>query len=335
MDKRLCLAAVAATLAVLGQPAFAQEKMTFFYPSPLQPNNEKLLTDWAHKVEADSKNAVAIEVKANSPLANFGNIIDRVENDVVQVGVALTNIFPGKFELTNVVSVPFTIDLEDDDQASAAIWRVYKTGMLDSEFQSIVPIFMGVSKQSGFHFAKPPRDLDHLEGLKIRIFSNAQLDMVRSLGMSPVSMPPTDIYQAIQRGTLDGTITSWTTFPSTKLYEVTSYHVELPLGGSVLMAFMAKKKVNSLPESLRKAIEMNANETLSRAYGKVLGEDAAMGKKMSAGHTIIRLTPEKTAEWRQKFGNAMIENWKKNNAPNGEKVLAEFEKIYADVKAGH
>ena len=334
MDKRLCLAAVAVTLTALGQPALAQEKMTFFYPSPMQPNNEKMFTDWGRKIEADSKNAVAIEVKANSPLANFGNIIDRVENDVVQFGVALTSIYPGKFDLTNVVSVPFTIDLDDDDQASAAIWRLYKTGALDSEYQAIVPMFMGVSKQSGFHFAKAPRDLDHLEGLKIRIFNNSQLDMVRSLGMLPVSLPPTDIYLAIQRGTLDGTITSWTTFPSTKLHEVTNYHVELPLGGSVLMAFMARKKFASLPEAVRAAINTNANEMSSRGYGKVLGEDADTGKKMSAGHTIVRLTPEKTAEWRQKFGDAMVENWKKATAPNGEKVLEGFKKIYAEVKAG-
>src|SRR5262249_34052824 len=177
MRNRFSLVAVAATLTVLGHAALAQEKMTIFYPSPLQPNNEKLLTDWARKVEADSNKTVAIDVKANSPLANFGNIVDRVENDVVQVGVSLTTIYPGKFELTNVVTVPFIVDLDDDDQASASVWRLYKTGLLDNEFRTVKPIFTGVSKQSGFHFAKAPKDLDHLEGLKMRIFSNSQLDM--------------------------------------------------------------------------------------------------------------------------------------------------------------
>jgi TRAP-type transport system periplasmic protein len=157
--------------------------------------------------------------------------------------------------------------------------------------------------------------------------------MVKSLGMAPVSLPPGDIYVALQRGTLDGTISSWTTFPVYKLQEVTKYHVELPLGGSVLMAVMSKKKYDALPEAARKAIDANAIESFSRAYGKVLGEDAEKGKKLSAGHEIVRLDAARTADWRKKFGDGMIDGYKKSN-PQAEKVLEVFLKNYADVKAG-
>jgi TRAP-type transport system periplasmic protein len=336
MHTKLKFACLAAAVTMLAQPALAEEKMTIFYPSVMQPNQEKFLQEWSGKVRADSKNAVSFDIKSNSPLANFGNVIDRVEHDVIQVGWALTSIFPRKFDLTNVVSLPFIVDLEDKDQAGAALWRLYKTGMLDSEFQTVIPMFIAPSKQSGFHFAKAPKSLDHLEGLKIRIYSNLQVDMVKSLGMSPVSMPPNDIYMAVKRGTIDGTITSWTTFPAANLQEVTTYHVELPLGGAALMYFMARKKYNFLPAAIRSAFDKNSNEAYSRAYGILLGEDAERGKKTSSGpgQTIVRLTPEKTAEWRQKFGNAWIANWEKATAPNGAKVLAEFKKIYADVLAG-
>lgn len=336
MNPMLKLAGLAAAITLLVEPVAAQQKLTMFYPSVLRPNTEGLMKDWAAKVEAQSKGAVAIDVKGNSPLAHFGNVVNRVETDVIQIGIALTSIFPGKFDLTNVVSLPFTINLDDDDQASAAVWRLYETGALASEYKTLVPIFMGVSKQSGFHFTKAPPSLDNLSGLKIRIYNNLQLDMVKSLGMSAVSMPPRDLYQAVQRGTVDGTITSWTTFPFYKLSEILKYHVELPLGGSVLMAFMARKKLDSLPSAGRDAILANANEAFSRRYGKVLGEDAARGKEMSSGpdHTIIQATPERTAEWRRKFGLAMVEKWKGMHAPHGEKVLAAFKKIYADVRAG-
>lgn len=336
MNAKLNFAGLAVAMVLLADSVAAQQKLTMFYPSVLRPNTEGIMKDWAGKVEAQSKGTVVIDVKGNSPLAHFGNIVTRVETDVIQIGIALTSIFPGKFDLTNVVSLPFTINLDDDDQASAAVWRLYETGALDPEYQTLVPIFMGVSKQSGFHFTKAPPSLDNLSGLKIRIFNNLQLDMVKSLGMSAVSMPPRDLYQAVQRGTVDGTITSWTTFPFYKLSEILKYHVELPLGGSVLMAFMARKKLDALPPAARDAILANANEAFSRRYGKVLGEDAATGKEMSSGpdHTTVQLTAEKTTEWRQKFGLAMIEKWKKMRAPHGEKVLAAFKKIYADVRAG-
>jgi len=330
----ICLAAALSIASAW--PVFAQNlKLILVYPAPANSDGAKFFDEWARKVEADSGNAVTIETKFGVALANFSNMVDRVENDVVQIGVTIQALYRGKFELTQVVSVPFVVDLDDVDQASAALWRLYKTGLLDSEYQSIVPLFWGVSKQSGFHFAQPPKSIDQLNGLKIRIFSDTQIDMVKSFGMQPLSLPPQDMYVGLQRGTLDAVITSWSSFPPYKLQEVTKYHLELPLGGSVLMAFMARKKYESLPAQVRNAIDKNSGEIRSRAYGKSLAADAEEARKAAAaqGNTITQLTPEKFAEWKQKIGTPMIQKWETAN-PNASKVLETFNKLYADVKAG-
>ena len=338
MNRTFTLLVLAAAFAAAWfRPAEAQQALTMFWPGPLTAPDEKVFKDWAGKVTADSKGTLAVDLKSNSPLANFGNIVDRVENNVVQVGIALTSALPGRFELTNVVSVPFTMDLDDDNRAAVALWRVYKQGLLDSEWKTVVPMFVGVSKQAGFHFAKAPASLDHLEGLKMRIFTSGHVPLVEGLGMQPVSLPPADQYQALQRGTIDGDITSWTTFPSYNLAEVTKYHVDLPLGGSAFVVFMSRKQVEQLPPAARSAIEANSNEDFSRAFDHALFEDAQKGRASASGpgQTIVQLTPQKTEEWRKKFGEPMIAQWEQANGPQAPKVLAAFKKAYADVKAGH
>lgn len=336
MKFRIAAGAIALGVGILFQPALAQTKMTMFYPSPLDPATEKFFIDFTKKIEADSKGTLSLDLKSNSPVANFGNIIDRVENDVVQIGVGLMTVFAGRFQKTNVVTLPFVVDLNDDDQASAALWRLYKTGALASEWQSIIPLFIGVSKQSGFHFAKDPGGMDKLTGLKIRIFNPPQVEFVKALGMSPVSMPPTDMYTSLQRGTLDAVITAWSTFPVYKLHEVTKHHVELPLGGSPLIAFMAKKKYDSLPAEAKAAIDASANEANSRIFGKLLRGDADRGKAaaVAAGNTVTQLPPAILADWQKRYGDPWIDGWKTANGAEGVKALDEFKRIYADVMAG-
>lgn len=337
MSQKFKLFALAAVFALaLFRPAHAQQHLTMFWPGPLSAPDEKVFSDWANKVTADSKASIVVDLKSNSPLANFGNIADRVENNVIQIGILLTSALPGRFELTNVVSVPFTMDLNDDNKAAIALWRVYKAGLLDSEWKTLVPLIVGVSKQAGFHFAKAPASLDHLNGLKMRIFAKTQGLLVEGLGMEPVSLPPADQYQALQRGTIDGDITSWTTFPSYNLADVSKYHVDLPLGGSAFVVFMSRNALAQLPPDGRSAIEANSNESFSQAFDHALFEDAQKGRASATGpgQTTVQLTPQQSADWRKKFGEPMIAAWEQANGPQAEKVLAAFRKTYAEVKAG-
>src|SRR5215469_7788442 len=136
--KLFVLAIVFAT--VWFHSAHAQQSLTMFWPGSLTPSDEKVFKDWAGKVTADSKGAIAVDLKSNSPLANFGNIVDRVENNVIQIGIALTSALPGRFELTNVVSVPFTMDLSDDNRAAFLFWRAYNAEFLTLSLHDVLPI---------------------------------------------------------------------------------------------------------------------------------------------------------------------------------------------------
>ena len=60
-----------------------------------------------------------------STLANFGNVYERVQDDVVQIGWAIHQVVAGKFPLSEVAGLPF---VEDGFQrASLALNRLVET----------------------------------------------------------------------------------------------------------------------------------------------------------------------------------------------------------------
>jgi TRAP-type C4-dicarboxylate transport system substrate-binding protein len=143
------------------------------------------------------------------------------------------------------------------------------------------------------------------------------------------------MYQALQRGTIDGVVTGWSGFPPYKLQEVTSYHVDTTLGAVPCMFFMAKKKYNALPNPARDLIDKNATEAESRAFGafwdRIQGESREM-VRASGKRTIVELTPEQTAKWRERV-SPVYADWVQGT-PEGEKLLAQFRQFLADVQAG-
>jgi TRAP-type transport system periplasmic protein len=336
MKPTLLAALFAATIALV-LPARADEpiKLKFATLSPGEgPLNQRVLHPWAERVNAQGKGIVEIDVRDGFAIASFDNVYNRVLDDVIQVAFTVTGSIAGKFVRSGVVSMPYLYDRSDD--ASAAFWRLYKTGGLGSEYDDIVPLFICATANSGFHLTHPPRSPDDLTGFKIVTSSKTAAMLVSALGGTPISFQQSDMYTALQRKTVDGTTGAWTSFPPYKLGEVTSYHIDAGLGGAPAMVFMAKKTFNALPAAVQKVLMDNAGEAQSRAFGAYwqnLDVEVRAEYKDKPGHTTVTLTPAQTAEWKKKLEIGVTERWVKET-PGGEATLAAYRSLLADVTAG-
>jgi TRAP-type C4-dicarboxylate transport system substrate-binding protein len=334
--KPFCLGiAFAISLALISDASAQQTRLFFTSMSPAGSPNSKFFNDWARKIEADSKGTLAIEVKDGvSTLGTMQNIIERVDSDVAQIGWTIHQFYRGKFPLSEVAGLPFIAD--ESELSSAAMWRLWKTGLLDAEYKNIVPLFFGRSGNTHLHLRKAPPSIDNLKGLKVRVGGTADIVMANALGMSPQSTRSQDIYVALQRGTIDGALISFAGFSPYSLHEVTSYHLLAPLGSSTTLHFMSRKKFDSLPAAAREAIEANSGEVGSRSWGKFLDDlivDVRDNLNKSKDHTMVTPTAAQMQDLAQRVGKPVIDKWVEEN-PEGAKVLEAYKKIYAEVKAG-
>lgn len=65
-------------------------------------------------------------------VANHGNVYSRTLDDVTQIAWGLQTYASDMFPLSEVVTLPLLA--EKSEYASVALWRLYKSAMLNSEY---------------------------------------------------------------------------------------------------------------------------------------------------------------------------------------------------------
>src|SRR5262245_40404891 len=160
-----------AALLMAGSAAAQETKLSFAtLAPPNSPNAEKFYPLWEQQVEGRSAGTLKIEFSEGYALANFTNALDRLLNDVIQITAIVPSNYAGKFPLTEVGNLPFTADT--GRAAGAALWRVYRSGLLNQELQDFVPIALYTFGVSGIHLVKKPATpIEDLRGLRITVAS--------------------------------------------------------------------------------------------------------------------------------------------------------------------
>jgi TRAP-type C4-dicarboxylate transport system substrate-binding protein len=328
------IAIVALVLGCNAQASSAEEtRLIFTSLSPGGSPNSVFFNAWAKRVSDQSGGTLKVEVRDGVALATFANAYDRVINDVIQIGWVQPAFVAGKFPLAEITNLPFMTD--DDVSCSMALSRYYKSPVMREELKDVVPVWASCLSQTGLHFSKPLRSDTDLSNLKLRVAGKVPSQIVERMGGQPVSMTAEAIYESLQRGTIDGTVTSWAAFEPYKLHEVTTYHIEVPAGATPSMFVMSRKKYDSLPAAARKAIEDNSGDKDVLAAAKHFASQAQRSRGMVAqlpNHKIVTLSGAQLTAWDQKLTPITAE-WAKER-PGADKAVETFRDIYAKVKAG-
>jgi TRAP-type transport system periplasmic protein len=240
---------------------------------------------------------------------------------------------PGKFIRTTVVDIPFNAD--KSEPGSTALWRLYKTGLLNEEYADIVPVLLFLYPQVGVHTRSEPKSWETLQGLKLSTTSPITSSVIERLGGTPQSVSIIENYEGVQRGTIDGFLLPWPTFPSFKFGEVTKFHIDTNLGTNAGLVMMARKKFDSYSAEVRRFLEAQFGEAESRRWGKYYDDQQDGGRAMTekaGGHKIVVPSPELKAKWTEKL-KPITDDWLQRT-PNGAKILETWVKLRGEAEAG-
>lgn len=323
----LCLAAATARADAInlifatGSPTGSEVSVEFMKP-------------WADRINAQGQGVVHIDYREGFAIADPANAYDRVTGDAIQIGFMLPGLVAGKFPRTQVVTLPFVAG-EVAESSSVALWRIYAHGPLAAEYDQIRPLAISAISQASIHMAKPLPSPLAFAGIKVMATSKVSADIASRLGAAPISLPTFQMYEALLRHSVDGVITGWPSFQPFKLIEVTTYHIDAPLGSAVAVIFMAKDKYNALPPAARAIIDANSGEGASREYGRLwdrVAERARQLIKATPGQQLVVPTAVETAAIRQKTA-PVIADWLAAT-PDGQQTLDQFTAALEAVRAG-
>ncbi len=332
--RKLTLAAAVATIAATGAQAQEASLILATLTPADNPASVELYRPWAQRVEAASNGTLRIDVRDGAAIANLANAPDRLDQDVIQVTEIIPASHPGKMPLTEIAGLPLIA--KNGEIAAVAMWRLYKTGLLDAELKNYVPLWFHTFGISGIHLAKEPPSVTDLRGLKISISNKIQSDTISDLGGAPLFFSPPDVYEAINRGTVAGVITSLNTFPLWRYAEVTTFHIDVAFSTPTSIFAMTRKRYDALPAAARAALDGISGEELSRRAGKSYDRQnqeqhdiVAKGK----GQTIVALDAAQERVWREKTA-PIADDWVKSHPGGGDKVLSTYRALVAAVEAG-
>ena len=324
----------AAILYPAAAPIAETAQLRFAYPGPPNtPYNTKVFTPWAEDVTKASGGTAEVKIFAGPTLGTNQNLYDRIIAGVADIGFGVFGPLSSQFPQANVATLPF--ESRTESEAAEALWRLYDKGVISGEFGKVKVLALMAFPGLVIHAKRPIETLADIKGMKISVEGRVLSAAMEQLGAVPISLTPAELYESLQRGMVEAAPQGWPSVPTFHLTEVTTYHLEVPIGMNTGYVFMNKDSYARLPQQGRQAIDGLSGETFVRRISKAGDEiesDARDATKAMKGQTVAALAPDEEARWKERLA-PITAAWVKET-PDGAKVLAAFRAEIAAIRAG-
>ena len=321
--------------AITAVPAQAETKLLFNVFVPPGHFMHEVLKGWAQDVEKVTESRVDIEFAAGS-LAPPPQQLQGVASGVFDVAFAINPTIKSKAPLLEVSSLPWLVS--DAEAASVAAWRIYEKHFASrNQFPDVhlLSVFNFSGGQLYSTTDTPINSLDELKSRKMWALYGESADLLKNLGISPITSPAVQVSASVSRGVVNGyfglileSVIDFKTAPYTK--SITLF----PLGvtSSGFSMFINKRKWGSISEADRNAIMKLSGEALAQRVGKAskAASAAALSQLKADGIQVVEADPQFYAELERAATPSyeQFERTAEKAGLDGKAVLADFRKEY-------
>jgi TRAP-type C4-dicarboxylate transport system substrate-binding protein len=291
---------LAAALTLLALPAWAQ-KQTLHMAYWAGPSHQMVQTleSWIRTVEEASGGNLTIEMD-KAALGKMEGQYDLIKNGVRDLGWAVPGYTVGRFDMLQAAELPLLC--QSPTVCSPVIWNWYaKQGLAAKEFTDATLLNIFVGGPFGVHTVKPIKTLDDVKALKIRA-AGPSLPAARALGINAVPLPATETYEAVQRGTVDGSLFPWEAMTSFRINELVKGHLEVPggLGTPVFVIVANSKAFDNLTPANKAALLKASGEAGSALIGKAwqAADEKGLKDAKDRGQSIEVVQGAELERWR-------------------------------------
>jgi len=241
------------------------------------------------------------------PLDSLGKFQDYT--DMLQGGVSDVSTLPGfKFTTLQAFELPFVGPGHALSIDSA--YTLYYRGLL-ADLKDYKVLWLQSSGPSYFYFRnKKPNSRDEFKGLKIRGLPGVWVEIPKSLGATGVAIPSLEVYQALERGVVDGAVAALGFYTEGKLNEVAKIYADKRINGGILPVAMSINRWKSLPPDVQLVVEqLNAEARYQFSRGpwfRSQEQDHTFMK--SLGCERYQISSQEEARW-HKDVEPLVQDW--------------------------
>lgn len=295
------LAAVLALAFAAGAQAQQPIELKLAYFVGDQHAMSQWLIKWSGELEKGSNGRIVVKRFPGAQMGPTPQHYDFARTGQADVAWFLHGGTPGRFPLTEIISLPFMVGSSEIGTKTLNDPEL-RAKYLDAEHKGVKVLLLLTHQPGGPHTTKKAiRTMDDFKGLRLRFASPPIRDLVQGLGATPVGVPPTEIAEQLQKGTIDGAFIDYGGAGiAFKLGGTIKYSTELYAYVASFGVVMNEEFWNKLPPDLKKLVvtTMTGRE---KEVGQAWDALDVPGKKalMDGGAQAIRFSTEDDAKVRR------------------------------------
>ena len=301
--KRFVISAVMALMMASAAFAGQAEAATTLRLGHVVADNSSLdkgLDYFAKLVSDKSGGELKIQVFPNSSLGDNTAMMEQLQFGSLDMMAPSVAALSGFTPSTAIFDLPYLFKNE------AAAEEVLDGPLGDTVGKALEPqgfYLLGWMTQSWRHLTcnKEVTKPADVAGIKIRTMdSKYHMAHFNTLGASAIPMAMSELYTALQQGTIDAQENPYTNIVNSRFYEVQKYVVETGHIYDACPLIISTITWKRLDDNQKKIIQEAAAEAVNWERAEVKKDDAVFREQVKkSGTTVIVLTPEQRAEFRK------------------------------------
>ena len=241
-------------------------------------------------IEAVEEAGGTVEYFGNGELSSATDMLSTVQSNVANIAAVIFTYFPNDFPEAGVAELPgsFGTAVEGTEYLlefmEAEMGGSFENAGTVPIFTTAFPVYQLATNEK----LATPADV---EGMVFRAAGGAVSQSVTALGAAPVSIPITDQYVALQRGTVDGVVGAFNQMTPYKTQEVVKYVTSNLQMGTSTVSWMANRSwydsLTSEQQDALKAIGEDISAKVSAHLDKI--EAAERDVMVAAGVEVYEI----------------------------------------------
>jgi TRAP-type C4-dicarboxylate transport system substrate-binding protein len=281
-----------------------------------------------------------VEESYSGALVKQADVVEALNQGFVDMSRSVGQYYPEIRPYHSVMNLPFLVDstlqaclaqrhLENTDSRFAAE---------DEQALGAKTIFVFGATDLYMLVKEPIQHLDEWKGLNLRAPTRAAMGIIEGLGGTPTSIPTAELYEALQRGSVDGVSSTVLGCIGMGWHEQAPWMVDWNLGVLWdISPMMSLQKFNTLsPADQQLLLDIGDKHMLDFAVGMAAKLATVPEQLQAQGGGILPIADEEKAQWEATLRPVVFDAWKESARSYGisdpQAVLDLWEATLAQFK---
>jgi TRAP-type C4-dicarboxylate transport system substrate-binding protein len=274
------------------------------------PVYQQVFIPWAEEVSAATGGTVSVDFFPGGALGPPPTEYERIVGGGTDVGWSLTAYTPGRFPASEVVEIPYAFD--SGVQATEVLWTLYdEFPELQAEYDDTKVLALSTHDVGALWSSTDPMlSITDVQGKSFRSAGASVNRLIEALGATPVNMPVTELFDAMDRGTVDGTVIAASALLDFNLTPLISSGILCDCYVLNFFVNMNLDKWNELSPAQQAGIESVSGRDMSIRMAEVFDVqyEKSLASVEEAGVTLVELEGAEAEKWAA-AGDEAVAGW--------------------------